>query len=171
MNLEYFYHLKVVDYSSIYRTSIRIDKTLKNGTPAYMENQDTDNGMTINFDESNWVPYMEYLEGTMKHISKGRNKLALKNFEIIFDNFPEDANAQFYGGLCNFYLKRYDEAIMLFDAVIENKTNTFHEEADWHRLLCYKATGQKTLFEMLRKDIVNLEGFYAERANGLMVND
>ncbi|MEM7162032.1 MAG: hypothetical protein AAF487_06260 [Bacteroidota bacterium] len=167
MDLDYFYHLKVVDYSGIYRKSIRVNKTLDHGTPAYIEGQNTDNGVRIEFDESQWVEYMDFLEPTMKHVSRGRNKLALKNFEIIFDNFPEDANAEFYSGLCNFYLERYDRAIELFDAVKENKINTFDEEADWHRLLAYKSTGQKALFGMLKKEITELGGFYAERAEGL----
>ncbi|NND78172.1 MAG: hypothetical protein HKN39_08315 [Flavobacteriales bacterium] len=167
MELDYFYHMKVVDYSEVGRKAIKVNKTLEHGTPAYMENQDTDNGVSINFDKENWVPYMEYLEGCLKHVSKGRNKLALINFDVIFEHYPDDANAQFYSGLCNFYLKRYEEAIIHLDAVAENKTNTFHEEADWHKLLCYKAIGEREKFEELKKEIVDLGGFYAERATGL----
>ena len=167
MDLEYYYHLKVVDYSNIYRKSIRTDKSLGQGTPAFMENQGTNNGVHIDFEEEVWVPYMEYLEESMEHVSKGRNKIAIQHFEVIFDHFPNDANAQFYAGLCKFYLKKYDEAINHFDDVVVNNINTFHEEADWHRLLCYKATEQKTLFDMLRKKIIDSGGFYAERASGL----
>ena len=107
---------------------------------------------------------MEYLEPTMKLVSKGKNKIALRNFDMIFENFPNDANAEFYSGLCNFYLERFDDAIAHFDAVKDNTINTFHEEADWHRLLCYKATEQKALFNMLRDNIIEQGGFYSERA-------
>ncbi len=167
MDLDYFYHLKVVDYGDIYRKSIKIDRNISNGTPAFMEQQETDNGVSIDFDESVWIDYMDYLEPTMRLVSKGKNKVALGNFDKIFENFPDDANAQFYSGLCNFYLKRYKTAIEHFDAVKENTINTFHEEADWHRLLSYKASGQKALFNMLREDIIKLGGFYSERAEGL----
>jgi len=167
MDLEYFYHLKVVDYGDIYRKSIKIDRNISNGTPAFMEQQETDNGVSIDFDETVWIDYMDYLEPTMKLVSKGKNKVVLGNFDKIFENFPDDANAQFYSGLCNFYLKRYKTAIEHFDAVKENTINTFHEEADWHRLLSYKASGQKALFNMLREDIIKLGGFYSERAEGL----
>jgi tetratricopeptide (TPR) repeat protein len=100
-------------------------------------------------------------------LSKFKNnefKEALYEFRTILDQFPEDLNAHFYGGLCYYNIGKYDLAIESFNFVVKHYISAFDQEAEW-----YKA---KTLLNMDKVDdakeimesIVEKNGFYSDLA-------
>lgn len=164
MAVEYMHDLKVINYGKIYRTSILVDRSVKTGTPANIETHPVEHGVNISFESKEWVPYMEFLESNMALVKNEKYKQALREFKIIFANFPNDGNAMFYSGLCHYHLEEYTLAIDQFNAIINHDANTFNEEAKWYKLLSLKASNQETPFQQLRQEIINDNGFYAERA-------
>ena len=167
MAVNYFFDLKVIDYGKIYRKSILVDGSIESGTPASMETKSDAHGVTITFNTEKWVPYMEFLESTMEFVKEEKYKRALDQFDIIYDNFPNDGNAMFYSGLSQYHLGEFQRAIDQFDAIIDHDANTFDEEAAWYKLLSLKNSDQFTLFEDLKKEIIDGNGFYAKRAKEL----
>ena len=48
---------------------------------------------------------------------------ALGNIDKLLANFPDDSNGYYYKGVCNFALKKYDEAIVAYqDAISKDVT-------------------------------------------------
>jgi len=171
VDLTYSLELKVVDYSGFYKTNIRKTEPILGGTSADKENKDTkQDPIVMNF-KSAEIPYARFLEGAMKKFELNNYKGALRDFRTIIDQYPDDVNAHFYGGLCNYNLKRSNQAIAYFDKVISNFINSFNEESRWYKSLSLiQKRDMKTAEELLRS-IIAEKGFYAVRASTKLESD
>jgi hypothetical protein len=113
------------------------------------------------------IPYTNILSAALENFSKNDYKLCLLMCDQILAEFPNDANALFYGALSAFNLKQFEQAesrlLLLNNADFSN----FEEEAKWYLLLVYQQQNKETAFNRLRLAIIQEQGFYAQRAENL----
>ncbi len=159
----YLEDLKLVDYRN-YRSkpAVKTEQLVLEGTPASMEDK------TSKVDEPVWknvdVPYIEYIDKTMATFARGNYKKALSRFETILKTYPDDINANFYGGLCYYNLGEHDKAISTFNKCLLSEFINFNEEAEWYLAKSYLANGEKEKAISLFKKINNEKGYYAKQA-------
>lgn len=159
----YLSDLKLLDYRK-YRSSptVKTKQMVLTGTPANMENGDSE------IDEPEWktvqVPYIEFIDKTMRIFDKGQYKRALTRFETVLETYSDDVNANFYGGICLYNLSEYDKAIQLLQNCISSKYSNFDEEAQWMIALSYEKLGKNIEATKIFKTIVEQNGYYKSQA-------
>lgn len=169
--IAYIIDLKVVDYSDFYKTRIELYKLDYTHSQRF-EHVDAQYETSVQQAENRedpdiittYVPYADFLESAMKKFNQNDFGAALKDYRTILKFFPNDANAHFYGGLCYFNLGKNNKAVEYFDKVLENRINTFDQEALWYKTLIYIKRGHKKKATDLLEQIIAENGFYAERA-------
>jgi TolA-binding protein len=163
----YFSNLKVLDYR-LYRSNrtIKIEQIILTGTPADSEQNHKTAQATFENDQERTIEisYHDYLEKTMKFVSKDQWKKALVRFEEIISDYPDDLNARFYGGLCLYNLQKFETASVYFSTCLQLEYANFNEEALWYLALSKKASGQKQESQKLFLQIKSENGFYAQQA-------
>lgn len=165
----FMHDLKVIDYSDLYTSDIKKTEILLTGTPANVGDNTTPRN---NEPETRTVliPYEKFLKETMEEFSNNRYKSALKNFTLILQQYPEDLNASFYGGLCYYNLGKFDKAITNFNRCINHSFSTFSEEAEWYKALSLMKSGNKAEANALLEEIIQQNGFYAKKAQEIKKN-
>lgn len=159
----YLHDLKLVDYTQ-YRSkpTIKTKQVTLSGTPANMENNQSEEMDPI------WkevdVPYIEYLNKSMKIFGRAQYKRALTRFDIIIDTYATDINANFYGGLCLYNLGEHEKAIKYFNTCILGPYSNFDEEAQWMIGLCHEKLGNKKEARKIFTTIVEQNGYYKSQA-------
>ena len=148
-------NFRVVDYR-YYRND---DAQFKQG---YTENEQGEQNLKI--------PYTNVLNKAIGDFSKEQYKLALLNFDIILENYPDDANALFYGAMCLYNLGQFQQAEGRFLKLQNIPFANFSEEGNWYLLHVYQRTNNKKAFDMLKTTIVNQAGFYSTRAKNFEMN-
>jgi len=160
----YLHDLKLVDYRK-YRSNptVKTKQIILTGTPANQENEHSEDfEQTVRVLE---IPYVEYLNKTMRYYNRNSYKRALARFETILATYNYDINANFYGGLCLFNLKEYDRAIKLFEHCINGKYSNFDEEAFWLIAQCYERNGNLDKASEIYSKIAEQNGFYSNHAS------
>jgi TolA-binding protein len=159
----YLHDLKLIDYRK-YRSKpvVKTRQMILTGLPANMEDQDSDTLDPMWRDVD--VPYIEYLDKSIKIFERSRYKRALTRFETILETYPKDANANFYSGVCLFNLGEYDKAITRFNSCLNGKFSNFDEEALWMNAESFDLSGNKSEARTLYKKIVEQKGYYADQA-------
>ena len=159
----YLRDLKLVDYRK-YREKpqIKTKQMVLTGTPAYKEDK------TSNELETDWkdvdVPYIEFIDKSMRIFNDGNYKKALSRYETILATYSEDVNAHFYAGVCLYNMGEYSSAIDHFNQCIQGSYSNFDEEAQWMTALSYEKTGNKTVARKIFTSISTTNGFYAQQA-------
>ena len=148
-------NFRVVDYR-YYRND---DEQFKQG---FTENEQGEQHLKI--------PYINILNKAIGDFSKEEYKLALLNFDVILENYPDDANALFYGAMCLYNLGQFQQAEGRFLKLQNIPFANFSEEGHWYLLHVYKAAKKEAAFSSLRLDIIEQEGFYAQKASQLTFN-
>ncbi len=163
------YDLIVVDYSRL-RTQTSFDNNITDIAsvePKY-ENQDSRNKESAAPAEAlkkeEKIAYVNFLDNAMKKFKSPYYSAALADYEIILQQYPDDLNALFYGGLCNYHLKKYDKAITNLDQVINNSVDLFFEEAEWYKALSLINASKKDEAKALLEKIEKTGGFYKKDA-------
>jgi len=161
----YFYDLAVVDYTKYENRTKTISKStyVLTGIDANFEN-DEDKKSSELTEKIVDVPYMEYLERTMYFFSKGKYKNALKRFTVINQQFSNDLNALFYGGLANYNLGRFDKALENFSKIISLNDNPFYEDALWYRAKTYLKLGNTSLAVVDLENLSLKSKYYQKQA-------
>lgn len=156
------YHIedyKVFDYRGL-RNPIEKQEPQLGGTPAsgIVENNNDNHRKTQK------VLYVKFLEQAITRFSETDYGLALADFKTILASYPDDVNALFYGGLCLYHKRAYDEAAVLFGKAESNTIAMFVDESQWYRAKSYYVSGKKEKAEELLEIIVSKKGFYAKQA-------
>ena len=159
----YLHDFKLVDYRA-YRAkpAIKTKQLDLSGTPASQE------GKGSGDEDYTWknvdVPYIDYIDKTIRVFGRGNYKKALSRFETILKTYGNDVNANFYGGLCYYNFGEYEKAIELFDQCIDGPYSNFDEEAMWMKAMSTKDSGKTSAAKALFEKIYREDGFYAGQA-------
>lgn len=159
----YLSDFKLVDYRK-YRSNpiVPIQQLILTGTPAHKETNESPE-MT-----SEWktveIPYMDYLEKSIRIFNREDYKKSLARFETIVTKYPDDINGHFYAGLCLFNFGEYEKAIAHFIQCRNNPFSNFDEEAQWMMALSYEQAGQEKNAKALFSEIAQSDGYYTQQA-------
>ena len=157
----YLSELKLVDYKPL-NAVIKTKQVQLTGTPASMENESSEDI------EAQWktiqVPYIEYIEKSLRILNNGNYKKALSRFETVLKDLPDDVNSNFYSGYCLFNLSEYNVAIVYFQKCISGVYSNFDEESEWMLAQCYLLNGKKDKAKKQFQRIIERDGFYANQA-------
>lgn len=166
---ELFLHdLKVVDYRSIRKGEIETERMRYSGTPANFADYEKNSIELDNDWETVKVPYMEYLAITMNFIVNEKYKKALPRINLILEKYPNDVNANFYGGLIHFNLGNYQSAITFFEKSFTMDLGNFYEEAKWFKSLSLEHLNEIQKAQQIWIEIIEHNGFYAVQAKNKM---
>ncbi len=163
----YLFELLVVDYRKITRENQKItyQRFELSGVSAdregSIENEDDLIEREVN------VPYYDYLRKSMSFFAEGRYKKALNRYLLILDQYPEDLNALFYGGLSYHNLGKNEEAIVFFDKIINGDVYVFNEEALWYKTKALIKLKKNTEAKSILEEIIAHGGFYTQEAIAL----
>lgn len=166
--VDYMYELKVIDYTKTNRTKIKKDFSDGGSLAPKYENRQNSLDTILADNNSNIVPYNEFLKESMGKFSSNNFKVALQDFIVILQHYPEDQNAHFYGGLCYYNIGLYENAITFFDAILETNVATFTQEALWYKALSLINNNQEKEAENILNKIIEAKGFYSNQANELL---
>lgn len=108
--------------------------------------------------------YDDYLELALRDYENGHLAEAINKFTTIDEHYPQDVNASFYKGLCFYELENYGHARTMFEQILAQENNVFHEEANFYKARTLIAQKQYTAGKALLQQIVDRKGFYSERA-------
>jgi TolA-binding protein len=116
------------------------------------------------------IPYINILNKAIEDFAQQDYKLALLHFDEILQTYPDDANALFYGGMCLYNLRVYEQAESRLLKLQSIPFANFSEEAEWYLLRVYQQAKKEAAFSSLRKTIIEQKGFYAQKAENLKFN-
>ena len=88
----------------------------------------------------------------------------IEELNILYNYNKDDANAQFYLGLCYFQLGKFSLAQSFFNKNADNSINIFYQESAFYEALCFINLNQAELAKAQLQRIVANKGFYADRA-------
>ncbi|MDT8394480.1 MAG: tetratricopeptide repeat protein [Bacteroidales bacterium] len=77
---------------------------------------------------------------------------ALSLFSQVLSSDSENIPVQFYSGISNIELGKYQEALFPFNFIIDHKQNLYVERAEWYAALCYlKLNETENAVDLFRK--------------------
>lgn len=156
-------NLKVTNYRLYYfKQSDAIDLSASNGVAAQYENKTTIEKPTLN--NSNTYLAHKVIAQAMR-LFKSKNTInCIEELSILYNYNKNDANAQFYLGMCYYQLNKFALAETFFQKNIDNPNNIFHQESEFYQALCLLNTTQTDEAKKQLQSIVNNKGFYSIRA-------
>ncbi|MBI3510909.1 MAG: hypothetical protein HY064_09595 [Bacteroidetes bacterium] len=110
----------------------------------------------------------KFLDEGLLAFYDGHYGLCITKMDVLRKNDPNDLNAAFYSGVSYVKLEMFAKAIPYFDAVLNSPNNVFHEEAKWYKAQALLGLGEKETAKILLGEIVSGNGFYSEKAAGLL---
>ena len=136
--------------SAQYENSSNIERALLNKNSAYFAHKIIQRAMRL-FDTKDVVGCIEELK-------------------LLYDYNKDDANAQFYLGLCYYQLGKYALAQTYFNKNRDNAINIFHQESEFYEAFCLLKTNQQDLAKAQLQRIMANKGFYSDRAKEALLN-
>jgi tetratricopeptide (TPR) repeat protein len=86
----------------------------------------------------------------------------------FFNQSPDNPMGRLYGGLAHMELGDFDQAILDFNAILEQKDNLFTDQAAWYLSLCYLKTNRQKDLEQTLSSIASGRSIYKTKALKLM---
>jgi TolA-binding protein len=163
INIMKVLNYKMADYTAIRSNTWEKFSAEENGLPAKWESE----AERVQFQKDHpelIIPYIEYVTTCISAFDNGKYQVAIDRFGIILDQYPDDVNAQFYSAMSHYHLKNQQGAIALFLKVEKNVIRTFNEEAFFYHAKCAKEVGDPDTANSLFVKVVQMNGFYKERA-------
>jgi TolA-binding protein len=163
INIMKVLNYKMADYTAIRSNTWEKFSAEENGLPAKWESE----AERVQFQKDHpelIIPYIEYVTTCISAFDNGKYQVAIDRFGIILDQYPDDVNAQFYSAMSHYHLKNQQGAIALFLKVEKNVIRTFNEEAFFYHAKCTKEVGDPDTANSLFVKVVQMNGFYKERA-------
>ncbi len=108
------------------------------------------------------------IETAMRTYEAADYATAISQLQQITEEDPAYTRAQFYLGNSYLVLEKNDEALAAFDAVLNQSSNVFHEQAAWYKALTYWQDGSTRRCKGVLKDIQAGGGSYAQAAGSLL---
>ncbi|PKR80119.1 hypothetical protein CW751_11480 [Brumimicrobium salinarum] len=161
----YLSGLKNVDYRAYRSKPIKERSLVSSGLPANKaaHDQESESPSSPSYQTKEYT-YFNYLSNTAEHFSKGKFKIALRQYLEILDTYPKDVNANFYGGLCYFNLGEFKKAQNLLRSSYTLGYGNFRQEARWFIVQAHLEQNNFMKARYLLKKIVKENGFYSQKA-------
>jgi tetratricopeptide (TPR) repeat protein len=162
-------NLKVTNYRSYYfKHNEVVDLSVNTGLSAQYENNSKIE--KTNLSKSNAYLAHKIIQNAMWLFSTKKIANCIEELTLLYNFNNNDANAQFYLGMANYQLGKYNYAINFFKKNLDNENNIFHQESDFYLALCYINGGEKEKGTILLNSIIENKGFYCQRAKETLLN-
>jgi hypothetical protein len=112
--------------------------------------------------------YFDFLAGALEKYDAGDYEYALYDFRIILNQYPKDANALFYAGMCHYNEGNFSKSIHVMDRVLEHDINTFDQDARWYMALAYREQEYMDTCLTLLSKIASEDSYYGAKAGNLI---
>jgi tetratricopeptide (TPR) repeat protein len=162
----YIHSLKNVDYRAYRNRPIKVNNNLEIGIPANLATEN--DKQEFQPMETTEITYVDYLTKSAEYFSEGQYKTALKRYLTILDTYPDDVNANFYGGLCYFNLGQFDKSHELFRNSYSIGYGNFREESMWFSARANYEMKNDLKAKYFLKKIIAEGGFYSKQAKELL---
>lgn len=156
-------NLKVTNYRLYYfKHSQSINLSINTGLAAqYESNASVDHSR---LSASNDYLAHKIIQQAMKLFAMKHYVNCIEELTLLYEFNKDDANAQFYLGMCYYLTGKYSLAQSYFKQNQDNLNNIFHQESEYYEALCLLNTNQKEKALLQLQRIVNNKGFYSTRA-------
>lgn len=156
-------NLKVTNYRLYYfKQNESIDLSINTGLAAQYESKAHVENIYINRSES-FLAH-KIIQRAMKLFNAKHYTNCIEELTMLYEFNKDDANAQFYLGMCYYLTGKYSTAQIFFQKNLDNENNIFHQESDFYQAMCLLQTKQTDKALAQLQSIVNAKGFYSERA-------
>lgn len=159
----FIHNLKVTNYRLYYfKQSEAINLDINTGLSAqYGSKADIEKP---NRSQSNSYYAHKIIQQAMRLFDSKNITNCIEELTLLYNYNHNDANAQFYLGMCYYQLGKYAIAQSYFQKNLDNVNNVFHQESEFYQALCLLNTKQTDEAVKQLQSIVNNKGFYASRA-------
>ena len=156
-------NLKVTNYRMYYfKQSEAIDLSINTGVSAqYGSKADIERPV---MNSSNTYLAHKVIAQAMRLFNSKNIVSCIDELTILYNYNKDDANAQFYLGMCYYQLNKYAAANAYFQKNLDNVNNIFHQESEFYQALCLLNIKQTDEATKQLQTIANNKGFYSERA-------
>lgn len=165
----FIHNLKVTNYRIYYfKYDAGIDISVNTGVAAQYETS-ANVEQTVLSRSSNYMAH-KIIQKAMKLFGNKNYSNCIEELSLLYDFNPDDANAQFYLGMCYYLTGKYTIARGFFERNLENTNNIFHQESVFYLALSLLNTNQKEEAVSLLQKIAKEKGFYSKRAEAVLLN-
>lgn len=163
----FIHDLKVTNYRMYYfKFNESIDLSINTGLSAqYGSNADIERKQ---LNRSNSYFAHKIIQKAMWLFNSKNTVNCIEELNLLYYFNPDDANAQFYLGMCYFQLGKYNLATQYFQKNLDNVNNIFHQESEFYQALCLLNTNQAPEANKKLQNIIINKGFYSVRAKELL---
>ncbi len=156
-------NLKVTNYRLYYfKRNEAIDLSVNTGLSAQYENNASVEHTVLS--KSNAYQAHRIIQKAMRLFSGKNITNCIEELNLLYNFNNDDANAQFYLGMCYFQTGKYNFAQNYFQKNLDNENNIFHQESEFYQALCLLNLKQNDKAVEQLQHIVANKGFYATRA-------
>ncbi len=156
-------NLKVTNYRMYYfRQSEAIDLSINTGVAAQYSSKAEIEKPVMN--STNTYLAHKVIAQAMRLFNSKHIVNCIEELAILYKYNKDDANAQFYLGMCYFQLNKFGIAETYFQKNLDNVNNIFHQESEFYQALCLLNLKQTDEAVKQLHNIANNKGFYSERA-------
>lgn len=156
-------NLKVTNYRLYYfKQSEAIDLDINSGLSAQYGSKTDVERTTAN--KSNTYFAHKIIRQAMRLFNTKNITNCIEELTLLYNYNNDDANAQFYLGMCYFQLGKFTLAQNYFQKNLDNVNNIFHQESEFYEALCLLNTQQVDEATKQLQNIMNNKGFYSQRA-------
>jgi hypothetical protein len=160
-------NLKVTNYRLYYfKRNEAIDLSVNTGLSAQYENNASVEQSVLN--KSNAYQAHRIIQKAMRLFNSKDLANCIEELNLLYNFNTNDANAQFYLGMCYFQLGKYNFAQNYFQKNLDNENNIFHQESEFYQALCLLNLKQSDKALEQLQHIVSNKGFYAARAQEVL---
>jgi hypothetical protein len=161
-------NLKVTNYRLYYfKQSEAINLEINTGLSAqYGSNADIERTTS---NRSNTYFAHKIIHQAMRLFNSKNLTNCIEELTLLYNYNNDDANAQFYLGICYFQLGKYTIAQSYFQKNLDNVNNIFHQESEYYQALCLLNTKQPEEALKQLQTISNNKGFYSARAQETLI--
>ncbi|MES2132092.1 MAG: tetratricopeptide repeat protein [Bacteroidota bacterium] len=160
-------NLKVTNYRMYYfKQSQSIDLSINTGLAAQYEVNANIEHERLNYSDS-YIAH-KIIQRAMKLFNLKHYVNCIEELNLLYEFNKNDANAQFYLGMCYFLTGKYALAQLYFQKNLDNDNNIFHQESEFYQAMCFLNTKQTDKATQQLQSIVNSKGFYSKRAQEVL---
>lgn len=110
------------------------------------------------------IAYTRFMDEALQRFVANDHKGCLDDLRFLLEQYPDDVNAQFYGGLCAYDIGLYERALNLLQRAATHRIDVFDEEASWYHALTLDRIGRSSEARNAFEAIARSGGFYAAQA-------
>jgi TolA-binding protein len=162
------HQFKIIDYSKEYNRDSYVIIPSMNSISAKKEEKHDEQTRIIEYGIKK--PYIEVLSQAIEYMKVKNLYTATVYFNYILNMDNENQNAIFYAGLCNYNMKKHNNAISAFNKIIETGNQTFMPEARWYKAKALIAKGKNKKAKIVLQEIIENDGFYTNNAKSILLS-